>query len=174
MRWRELLGAAVVMVPFTAQAQTEAPLDAKAYLISPQNGERMKSPFTVRFGLRGMGVTHAGDTAKNMGHHHLLVDVTEPLDPTEPIPTGRKHLHFGTGQTETELNLEPGKHTLQLVLGDAEHKQFRPNVMSDKVSVTVVGENETITRKSAPRKRILRHGRKNGRASLAGSHGRGR
>jgi hypothetical protein len=144
MGWRELLGAAVVILPFAAQAQTEAAPDAKAYIISPQNGERVKSPFTVRFGLRGMGVTHAGDTAKNLGHHHLLVDVAEPLDSKEPIPTGRKHLHFGTGQTETELNLEPGKHILQLVLGDAEHKQFRPNVISDPVSVTVVGENETV------------------------------
>jgi hypothetical protein len=172
MRLRRLLGAAVVMVPLAVQAQTEAPPDTKAYIISPQNGERVKSPFTVRFGLRGMGVTHAGDTAKNMGHHHLLVDVTEPPDPKEPIPTGRKHLHFGTGQTETELNLEPGKHTLQLVLGDAEHKQFRPNVMSDKVSVTVVGPNETIARKPAVRKRIVRHGRKGLRSRVTGSNGR--
>jgi hypothetical protein len=156
MRWREALALAVVMTPATVLAQTEAPQEAKAYIVSPQNGERVKSPFTVRFGLRGMGVTHAGDTAKNMGHHHLLVDVTEPLDPKEPIPTGKKHLHFGTGQTETELNLEPGKHTLQLVLGDAEHKLFRPNVMSEPVTVTVLNENEAVLQKPVVRKRIVR------------------
>jgi hypothetical protein len=148
-----------MMVPLAAQAQTEAPPDAKAYIISPHNGERVKSPITVRFGLRGMGVTHAGDTARNMGHHHLLVDVADPLDPKEPIPTGRKHLHFGTGQTETELNLEPGKHTLQLVLGDSEHKLFRPNVMSDQVSITVVGEDEALARKPALKTRTARRGR---------------
>jgi hypothetical protein len=159
MRWREVLVAAVIMMPFSAQAQTEAPPDAKAYIISPQNGERVKSPFTVRFGLRGMGVTHAGDMAKNMGHHHLLVDVTDPLDPKEPIPTGRKHLHFGTGQTETELNLEPGKHTLQLVLGDAEHKLFRPNVMSDQVNITVGGPEKAVARKPALKRRSARRAR---------------
>ena len=156
MGWREVLGAALIMLPLTAQAQTEAPPDAKAYIISPRPGERVKSPVTVRFGLRGMGVTHAGDTAKNMGHHHLLVDVTAPLDPTEPIPTGRKHLHFGTGQTETELSLEPGKHTVQLVLGDAEHKLFKPNVISEPVSFMVVGENETTVQKPAIRKHRTR------------------
>lgn len=174
MAWRDLLAAALVMVPLLAQGQTEAPPDAKAYIISPQNGERLKSPFTVRFGLRGMGITHAGDTAKNMGHHHLLVDVTDALDPKEPIPTGRKHLHFGTGQTETELNLEPGEHTLQLVLGDAEHKQFRPNVMSDPVTITVVGDNGTIRRKPAVTKRTVRHSSKVGRAPKRKSSGRDR
>ena len=82
----------------------------------------MKSPFWVRFGLRNMGVTRAGDTAPNVGHHHLLVDVDGLPDPKEPIPTDRKHLHFGGGQTEAQLDLPPGRHTLQLVLGDAEHK----------------------------------------------------
>jgi hypothetical protein len=162
------------MMPLTAQAQTEAAPDAKAYIISPQNGERVKSPFTVRFGVRGMGVTHAGDTTKNMGHHHLLVDVTDPLDPKEPIPTGRKHLHFGTGQTETELNLEPGKHTLQLVLGDAEHKLFRPNVISDPVTVTVVGENESVARKPTAKRRSMRRSRHGRRGRAASSDGRGR
>jgi len=73
-----------------------------------------------------------------MGHHHLLVDVTDPVEPNEPLPTDRKHLHFGAGQTETQLDLPPGKHTLQLVLGDAEHKPFNPVVASNKVTITVV------------------------------------
>jgi len=169
MGWRQVLGAALITLPLAAQAQTEAPPDAKAYIISPRNGERVKSPFTVRFGLRGMGVTHAGDTGKNMGHHHLLVDATDPIDPKEPIPTGRKHLHFGSGQTETELDLAPGKHTLQLVLGDAEHKLFRPNIMSDPVNVTVVGEHESVEQKPAVKKRTVRRGRGVRRARTARS-----
>src|SRR3954453_4242283 len=174
MSWRGVLVTAVIMVPFAAQAQTAAPSDAKAYIISPKNGERVKSPFPVRFGLRGMGVTHAGDTAKNMGHHHLLVDVTDPLDPKEPIPTGRKHLHFGTGQTETELNLEPGKHTLQLVLGDAEHKLFRPNVMSDQVNITVIGPEEAVATKPALKRRSARRARQVRHAHTAKSDRRSR
>jgi hypothetical protein len=174
MGWRMTLAAAVILAPLASQAQTEAPPDAKAYIISPMEGERVKSPFTVRFGLRGMGVTRAGDSAKNVGHHHLLVDVTEPLDASEPIPTGRKHLHFGAGQTETELNLEPGKHTLQLVLGDAEHKLFRPNVISEPVHVTVIAENEEIARKPVVKKRTARRSKGTHRARTARSNDRSR
>jgi hypothetical protein len=84
-----------------------------------------------------MGVTHAGDAAPNMGHHHLLIDVTDTPDPNEPILSDRKHLHFGSGQTEVRLDLPPGPHTLQLVLGDANHVPFDPPVMSRKVRITV-------------------------------------
>jgi hypothetical protein len=127
-----------IMLPIPVGAQTPAPPDAVVYIITPRDGQRVRSPITVRFGLRNMGVTRAGDTTPNMGHHHLLVDVTDPVEPNEPLPTDRKHLHFGAGQTETQLDLPPGKHTLQLVLGDAEHKPFNPVVASNKVTITVV------------------------------------
>jgi hypothetical protein len=127
-----------IMFPIPVGAQTPAPPDAVVYIITPREGQRVRSPITVRFGLRNMGVTRAGDTTPNMGHHHLLVDVTDPVEPNEPLPTDRKHLHFGAGQTETQLDLPPGKHTLQLVLGDAEHKPFNPVVASNKVTITVV------------------------------------
>ena len=138
-RWMQralMIGTIVLSIP--VGAQTPAPLDAVVYIITPREGQRVRSPVTVRFGLRNMGVTRAGDTTPNMGHHHLLVDVTEPVEPNEPIPTDRKHLHFGAGQTETQLDLPPGKHTLQLVLGDAEHKPFNPVVASNKVTITVI------------------------------------
>ena len=127
-----------LMLPIPVGAQTPAPPDAVVYIITPREGQRVRSPITVRFGLRNMGVTRAGDTTPNMGHHHLLVDVTDPVEPNEPLPTDRKHLHFGAGQTETQLDLPPGKHTLQLVLGDAEHKPFNPVVASNKITITVV------------------------------------
>ena len=90
-----------------------------------------------RFGLRNMGVTHAGDNFQNSGHHHLLVDVNEPLDLNEPIPQDKTHLHFGAGQTETRIELPPGKHTLQLVLGDAKHYPFNPPLVSDKITIRI-------------------------------------
>jgi hypothetical protein len=132
------LMASTITLAIPVSAQTPAPPDAVVYIITPRDGQRIRSPITVRFGLRNMGVTRAGDTTPNMGHHHLLVDVTEPIEPNEPLPTDRKHLHFGAGQTETQLDLPPGKHTLQLVLGDAEHKPFNPVVTSNKVTITVV------------------------------------
>ncbi|MBV9111767.1 MAG: DUF4399 domain-containing protein [Hyphomicrobiales bacterium] len=123
---------------FAAFAQgTPAPKDAVLYFIWPLDGATLKGPFWCRFGLRNMGVTHAGDTFPNSGHHHLLIDVNEPLDTNEPIPQDKSHLHFGAGQTETRLELPPGKHTLQLVLGDAKHFPFNPPLVSKKITITV-------------------------------------
>ncbi len=121
-----------------AAAQTQRPPDAEVYIIYPRDGQRIRGPFPVRFGLRNMGVTRAGDATPNMGHHHLLVDAKDPVDPTEPIPTDKEHLHFGAGQTETRLDLPLGKHTLQLVLGDAQHRPFQPLLMSKPITITVV------------------------------------
>jgi hypothetical protein len=150
---RLLVAGTLALLSQGVMAQTPAPKDAVLYVIYPQNGERLKGSFPVRFGLRNMGVTRAGDKAPNVGHHHLLVDAdAKDLNRSEPIPTDRRHLHFGNGQTETQLDLTPGKHTLQLVLGDAEHKVFDPPVISDKVTVTVLNPN-AVARKSTTRKR---------------------
>ena len=138
---RTLLQAAVLS---TAAASTPAwadrtpsPRDTLLYIISPRDGERVRGAFWCRFGLRNMGVTHAGDATPNLGHHHLLIDVDEPLNPDEPIPSDKRHLHFGAGQTETRLDLPRGRHTLQLVLGNAEHMLFDPSVVSRKITISV-------------------------------------
>ncbi len=96
-----VLSAALVSASCAAQAQGKsAPKDAVLYFVWPQDGTTIKGGFWCRFGLRNMGVTHAGDDFQNSGHHHLLIDVNEPLDPNEPIPQDKTHLHFGAGQTE--------------------------------------------------------------------------
>ena len=133
-----VLAVALVTVSCAAQAQGKpAPKDALVYFIWPQNGATIKGAFWCRFGLRNMGVTHAGDDFQNSGHHHLLVDVGEALDVNEPIPQDKNHLHFGAGQTETRLELQPGKDTLQLVLGDAKHFPFNPPLVSEKITITI-------------------------------------
>jgi hypothetical protein len=138
-----LLCAALTLLPAAARSQgTPAAPDAYVYLIWPQDGAKIKSPFRARFGLRNMGIGHAGDDFPNTGHHHLFVDVVEPLDPKEPIPQDKKHLHFGAGETEAMIELPPGQHTLQLVLGDAGHFPFKPPLVSSKITITVVDENE--------------------------------
>ena len=103
-----------------------APKDAKAYFITPYDGQRVRGAFLVRFGLRNMGVTHAGDDYQNAGHHHLLIDVNDPIDPKEPIPQDKSHLHFGAGQTETSLELPPGHPHPAAGVGRCEALSVRP------------------------------------------------
>jgi hypothetical protein len=124
--------AAVAALPRTA-----SPPGAEVYIISPKNGATVKSPVRVQFGLRGMGVAPAGIKFDNTGHHHLLIDSDPPANLAAPLPASDKLLHFGKGQTETSVPLAPGKHTLQLLLGDQNHVPHDPPVISKKVTVTV-------------------------------------
>tara|TARA_B100000927_G_scaffold226286_1_gene185985 strand:- start:354 stop:743 length:390 start_codon:yes stop_codon:yes gene_type:complete len=109
----------------------------KVYFINLQNGDVLKSPFLIQFGLSGKGVAPAGVEIANTGHHHLLINVDE-LDFTKPIPSSKQHLHFGMGQTETFLNLPIGKHKLQLVLGDKYHIPHSPPLVSEIIEITVI------------------------------------
>jgi hypothetical protein len=120
-----------------AQERTPSPAGAEAYIISPKDGATVKSPVTVVFGLKGMGVAPAGVKFENSGHHHLLIDTAVPSDLNAPLPTSDQVKHFGKGQTETSIELAPGKHTLQLVLGDEKHTPHNPPVESKKITSTV-------------------------------------
>jgi hypothetical protein len=138
---KQLLLIAAIALGITAVAvaqvkRTPSPAGAEVYFIAPQDGETVTSPVTVRFGLKGMGVVPAGMTFDGAGHHHLVVDAkTPPLN--APIPADANHLHFGKGQTETTVALKPGKHTLQLVVGDQLHIPHEPAVVSKVITVTV-------------------------------------
>ena len=101
---------AAALLPWSAFSQGKpSPEEAYLYFVWPQDGAVIKGGFWCRFGLRNMGVTHAGDDFPNSGHHHLVIDVNEPLDPNEAIPQDKNHLHFGAGQTEARIELPPGK-----------------------------------------------------------------
>lgn len=128
-----LLGA----LPLWAPAATPAPDGARVYFISPADGDQVSNPVTVRFGLSGMGVAPAGTDKANTGHHHLLIDVDGTPPAGQPLPSDAQHKHFGGGQTETSVELTPGKHTLQLVLGDMNHVPHEPPVMSEKITIEV-------------------------------------
>jgi hypothetical protein len=132
-----LLIVLMIGAPATVLGETAAPPNASVYIISPKDGDTVTNPFKVQFGLSGMGVAPAGVDKPNTGHHHLLIDVNEPLDSSEPIPQDKVHLHFGAGQTESDIELLPGKHTLQLVLGDWSHIPFTPPIVSAVITVTV-------------------------------------
>jgi hypothetical protein len=106
------------------------------YLIAPQDGAKVANPVTVQFGLKGMGVAPAGIAMTGTGHHHLLIDsAVPPFD--RPIPADDRHVHFGKGQTETVVSLTPGRHRLQLLLGDHLHLPHDPPVISRPITITV-------------------------------------
>jgi len=131
------LAGAQAPAPAAALPRTASPPGAQAYIISPKDGATVKSPVLVQFGLKGMGVAPAGVKFDNTGHHHLLIDTDAPADAGAPLPATDKIVHFGKGQTEASVPLSPGKHTLQLLLGDQNHVPHNPPVISSKITITV-------------------------------------
>jgi hypothetical protein len=138
-----LVFAAVCLFTLPAMAQeTPSAEGAAVYIIGLEDGAKVTSPVTVRFGLTGMGVAPAETVAENTGHHHLLIDRApfgseDAEELTFSIPNDDNHMHFGKGQTEVTLDLAPGTHTLQLVLGDHGHVPHVPPVMSVPITITV-------------------------------------
>jgi len=133
-----LLCAGAVSAQDNAMPRSPAPPQANAYIISPADGETVSSPVTVKFGLSGMGVAPAGVQQANTGHHHLLIDVSSPPLDNAPLPATDQVRHFGGGQTQTTIELAPGTHTLQLVLGDYLHIPHDPPVRSQRITITVL------------------------------------
>lgn len=134
-----IVAAAVLMTAGTALAddhRTAAPEGGEVYIISPQDGATVSNPVTVRFGLRGMGVAPAGVEKEGTGHHHLLINATL-ADYDNPIPSDDAHRHFGGGQTEVELELPAGSHTLQLLVGDHNHVPHMSPIESGVITITV-------------------------------------
>src|SRR3954466_4117286 len=127
-----LAAASLGSLPALAD-RTPSPAGAEVYIVSPKDGAKVKSPVTVVFGLKGMGIAPAGVKFDNTGHHHLLIDTDVPADAGAPLPASEKVVHFGKGQTETTLTLPPGTHTLQLLLGDFSHVPHNPAVVSKKI-----------------------------------------
>jgi hypothetical protein len=120
-----------------APTRKPAPAGAMAYIIEPADGARVTSPVRVVFGLKGFGVAPAGVDRNDAGHHHLLVDAGMPANLALPLPNDEQHRHFGGGQTEVELTLPPGRHTLQMVVGDHLHIPHDPPIASSVVTIEV-------------------------------------
>jgi len=125
------------LAAFGEELMSSSPDGATVYFIAPVDGQTVSQTFIVKFGLNGMGVAPAGTNKANTGHHHLLIDTDTLPDMSKPLPATDKIKHFGGGQTETRLSLAPGKHTLQLLLGNYAHVPHNKAVLSDKITITV-------------------------------------
>ena len=113
-----------------------AETSTKVFIIQPKNGEIVDKTFEVIFGIEGMTLAPAGTYENNTGHHHLIIDAELPAL-SLPIPASENYVHFGKGQDRTVLTLGPGKHSLQLLLGDGNHVPHQPPVASKKIEVVV-------------------------------------
>jgi len=122
--------------PFAALI-SEAANDAEVFILEPQNNAEVSSPLTIKFGIRNMTVAKAGDKTEFSGHHHLLINVTELPALNAPLPATDKIIHFGGAQTETTIELAPGQHSLQLLLGNYAHIPHNTPILSEKITITV-------------------------------------
>ena len=121
----------LIAVEFSKGAPT-----AEVYFITPKNDDIVSGEVVVKFGLQNFGVSPAGLNVNGTGHHHLIIDADLP-NLSQPIQADKNHVHFGKGQTEVKLELEPGTHTLQLLLGDYRHIPHRPPIYSNKITIVV-------------------------------------
>jgi hypothetical protein len=127
---------ASTIAPTPAAARTKAPEGAKVYFVGIKDGDTVTSPFKVGFGVDVLKLAPAGTPDAGVGHHHLIIDSDLPPQDA-PLPANDNVKHFGKAQTETELTLPAGIHTLQLEFADSSHVPFDPPVVSDKITITV-------------------------------------
>ncbi len=120
-----------------ALPRSAAPEGASVYFITPADGDTVSNPVKIEFGIEGMSVVAAGVNEAHSGHHHLIIDADLPQNLGMPIPADENYVHFGDASTSTEITLEPGQHTLRLLLGDHLHVPHDPPVTSEAITITV-------------------------------------
>ena len=137
MRHSMVLIGLVLACLLGARAAGAEPDERRVFFIGLDDKAVVNNPVLVRFGVHGMKVVPAGEAQPDAGHHHLLIDVDElpPLD--QPLPATEQIVHFGQGQSQTELSLSPGQHSLQLLFADHLHVPHDPPVMSKKIVIHV-------------------------------------
>ena len=134
-------GLSVVMgnAAVAETVQPHWPSGAKVFFVEPKNGAVISGPVKVVMGVKGIDIAPAGTEKPKTGHHHILIDTAAPTGEKAlaPLPADDNIKHFGKGQTETTLTLAPGKHTLQLLVGDGNHIPYDPALASEKITITV-------------------------------------
>ena len=137
MRASIFLFIVFLFAPIQSYTESYSDKNKRLFFITPSNGEEVTNPVTIKFGIVGMEIVPAGKDKPMSGHHHLLINVEKLPNMKSPIPADKNHLHFGKGQTETQLNLPSGRHTLQLLLGDYMHVPHEKPLISDKIEIIV-------------------------------------
>jgi hypothetical protein len=115
--------------PAAAPAPPPAAPARRVFFVEPQDGATVKSPVKLRFGLEGYGLEPVPQgtitpeqVRAGVGHHHVGVEMDCLPAGTEIVKGTPSWVHFGTGATEMDIQLEPGKHKLTLQIGDDLHR----------------------------------------------------
>jgi hypothetical protein len=137
MRFLNFFFILLLISPVLGYGEIYSNKNKQLFFITPLNGDQVTSPVTIKFGIIGMEIVPAGKDKPMSGHHHLLINVNKLPSMRTPIPADNNHLHFGKGQTETILELPPGRHTLQLLLGDYMHVPHEKPLISEKIHIIV-------------------------------------
>ena len=127
----------VALPTMAAGSNAVAPESARVFFVDLKDGDTVPRTFKVKFGVTGIAIKPAGDMSPDSGHHHLFIDESEWPLPSEAIPADDHHKHYGAGQTEDTITLEPGPHILQLVFADGRHMQFDPPLVSEAITINV-------------------------------------
>lgn len=122
----------IIFAMYTYNAIAEAP---RVDFVNLKNGDEVSSPFKVKFAVTRMKVAPAGETTENTGHHHLLINV-EGVATGQVVPADEKHIHFGKGQTETEVTLPKGNYVLTLQFANGLHQSYG-ETMRKSIHITV-------------------------------------
>ena len=130
-QFKNIISLAFLLLVSSAYAE-----DSRVFFIKPSNGDVVDKTFEVVFGISGMTLAPAGTYNSGTGHHHLIIDAPLP-DLSMPVPANTQYLHFGKGQDKTMLTLEPGKHKLQMILGDGNHIPHSPPIYSEIIEIEV-------------------------------------
>lgn len=137
-----LLAIGSMQTAMAEVVRTPSPEGATVRISNIEDGAELPTTFVVKFEVTGMEVVPAGENVPNSGHHHLLIDVNEIASASQPLPTTDNIIHYGKGDTEAEITLPPGRHTLQLMFADYRHMLFDPVVMSEQIDITVVDDSK--------------------------------
>jgi len=116
-------------------AEAKKPVVGKVKFLEPKNGATVKSPVHLKFGVKGMEVKPAGTLEEGTGHHHVIIGPAGVAE-GEVIPADEKHIHFGQGQTEADIELPPGKHKLTMQFADGAHQSYG-EVLATTITITV-------------------------------------
>lgn len=106
-----------------ANSLLPVPEGAKVFFANLNDGDTVSSPFNVQFGIEGMEVEAAGEANEGKGHHHIIINGTAIME-GEIVPADSLNIHFGKGQTETDLTLEPGSYSLTMQFADGYHRSY--------------------------------------------------